>query len=93
MQIFDHNIGFWEKTPIFFAENCQKSQKIVIITSTPDHPDEWLDYYTNAAHVLTLGQGCQIFLGPNIPNWEKYSKWTQTIPNGHKLYQMALKYS
>jgi hypothetical protein len=26
--------GF-EKTPVFFAENFQKSQKIVIITSTP----------------------------------------------------------
>jgi hypothetical protein len=43
---------------------------------------------------------CQIFLGPNIPNWEKYNKWPQTIPtavnytkwpwnipNGHKIYQ------
>jgi hypothetical protein len=29
----DHNIGFWEKRH-FFAENCWKSQKIVIITST-----------------------------------------------------------
>jgi hypothetical protein len=26
------------KTPIFFAENWQKSQKIVIITSTPRRP-------------------------------------------------------
>jgi hypothetical protein len=34
MQNFDHNIGFWEKRQ-FFAENCRKSQKIVIITSTP----------------------------------------------------------
>jgi hypothetical protein len=24
-----------EKTPNFFAENCQKSKKIAIITSTP----------------------------------------------------------
>jgi hypothetical protein len=22
----------------------------------------------------THGQGCQIFLGPNIPKWEKYTK-------------------
>jgi hypothetical protein len=29
-----HNIGFWEKRQ-FFAENWQKSRKIVIITSTP----------------------------------------------------------
>jgi hypothetical protein len=36
MQNFDHNIGFWEKRQ-FFAKNWQKSQKIVIITSTPGH--------------------------------------------------------
>jgi hypothetical protein len=34
MQKFDHNIGFGEKRH-FFAENCRKSQKIVITTSTP----------------------------------------------------------
>jgi hypothetical protein len=34
MQNFDHNIVFWENAN-FFAENWQKSQKIVIITSTP----------------------------------------------------------
>jgi hypothetical protein len=33
MQNFDHNIGFWEKRH-FFAKNCPKSQKIMIITST-----------------------------------------------------------
>jgi hypothetical protein len=35
MQIFDDNIGYWEKRQ-FFAENLQKSQKIVIIKSTPE---------------------------------------------------------
>jgi hypothetical protein len=35
MQNFDHNIGFW-KNANFFAENGQKSQKMMIITSTPD---------------------------------------------------------
>jgi hypothetical protein len=38
-------------------------------------------------------QGCQIFLGPNIPKREKYTKWPKTIPSGHTLYQMAVKYS
>jgi hypothetical protein len=38
-------------------------------------------------------QGCQIFLDPNTPKWEKYTKGPQTIPNGQKLYQNALKYS
>jgi hypothetical protein len=35
MQKLDHNIDFWEKR-LFFAENCRKSPKIGIITSTPD---------------------------------------------------------
>jgi hypothetical protein len=35
MKKIDHNIGFSEKRH-FFVENCQKSQKFVIITSVPD---------------------------------------------------------
>jgi hypothetical protein len=43
-------------------------------------------------------QGCQIFLGPNIPKWEKYTKRPQTLPNvpklfGHNLVQMVIKYT
>jgi hypothetical protein len=38
-------------------------------------------------------QGCQIFLGTHKPNWEKYTKRLQTIPNGHKLYQIDVKVS
>jgi hypothetical protein len=38
MQNLDHNIGFREKRH-FFAENWRKSQKIVIITSTPGVED------------------------------------------------------
>jgi hypothetical protein len=37
-------------------------------------------------------QGCQIFLGPNIPKRENYTKGTQTIPNDHKIYDKAVKY-
>jgi hypothetical protein len=41
-----------------------------------------------------ISQGCQIFLGPNIPNWENNTNEQKLgIPNGHKLYQMAMKYS
>jgi hypothetical protein len=32
----------FEKNANFFAENCQKSQKIVIITSTPWSPNPWM---------------------------------------------------
>jgi hypothetical protein len=35
-------------------------------------------------------KGCQIFLGPNIPNWRKCNKWSQTIPEKNKLNQMAI---
>jgi hypothetical protein len=47
------------------------------------------------ANFCLLGecQGCQIFLCPNIRNWEKiqqmttnYTKWPLNIPNGHKIY-------
>jgi hypothetical protein len=36
MPKLDHNIGLREKRQ-FFEENWQKSQKIVITTSTPDN--------------------------------------------------------
>jgi hypothetical protein len=39
VQKFDRNIGFWEKRQ-FCTEKCRKSQKIVIITSTP----EWANF-------------------------------------------------
>jgi hypothetical protein len=45
MQNFDHNIGFWEKRQ-FFAENCRKSPKIVIITSTPGAIPTTLEFTT-----------------------------------------------
>jgi hypothetical protein len=31
-----------------------------------------------------IRQGCQIFLGSNIPKWGENTKWPQTIPNGRK---------
>jgi hypothetical protein len=38
-------------------------------------------------------QGCQIYLCPNIPKREKYTKGPQTTPNGHTLYQMGINYT
>jgi hypothetical protein len=48
-------------------------------------------------------QGCQIFLRTtyqNIPKRGKlnqttttYTKWSQTVPNGRKIDQMAIKYT
>jgi uncharacterized membrane-anchored protein len=43
---------FFEKNAIFFAKNRQKSQKIVIITSTPGFPDGMFSYQnTNLGNV------------------------------------------
>jgi hypothetical protein len=43
--------------------------------------------------LMACSQGLPDFFGPNTPKWEKYTKWPQTIPNSHKLCQMAVKYS
>jgi hypothetical protein len=36
-------------------------------------------------------KGCQIFLGPKYQNGDKYTKLPQNIPNGHKIFPMAIK--
>jgi hypothetical protein len=36
-------------------------------------------------------QGCQIFLGPKYQKGEKYTKLPQNIPNGYKIFPMAVK--
>jgi hypothetical protein len=38
-------------------------------------------------------KGCQIFLGPNLPKREKYTKGPQTTPNGQPLYQITTNYT
>jgi hypothetical protein len=38
-------------------------------------------------------QGCQIFLGTIYQNGVKYTKWSQNIPIGHKIFPMVVKYS
>jgi hypothetical protein len=41
---------------------------------------------------LSFGQGCHIFLGPKYQNGRrKYTKLPQNIPNGHKIFPMAVK--
>jgi hypothetical protein len=146
MQQFDHNIGFWEKRQ-FFAENCPKSQKIVIITSTPVFLKKLcnaqLQLWTKLDHMFglklikktsqskqlpkrattrpiwspclerwwwwgrwrwkvfvfilrkfSLGfrhQGCQISPATPYQNGKSITNDQQNIPNGHKIYQMAVK--
>jgi hypothetical protein len=42
---------------------------------------------------ISPSQGCQIFLGAWYENWKKCTKWTQNVPNGHKISQIvSIKY-
>jgi hypothetical protein len=70
VQNVDHNIGF-EKNANFFAENCQKSQKIVIITSTPDQPQSTNEYI----HFLPWHGG--------VANWSSSPPTEQKIPGSN----------
>jgi hypothetical protein len=36
-------------------------------------------------------QGCQIFLGTKYQSGEKYTKLPQNIPNGPKIFPIAVK--
>jgi hypothetical protein len=38
-------------------------------------------------------QGCQIFLAASYQNGKECTKWPQSIPNGHKVYQIVTKYT
>jgi hypothetical protein len=42
---------------------------------------------------LRWARFCQIFHGETCQNGGKYTKWLQTIPNSHKLFQIAIKYT
>jgi hypothetical protein len=43
-------------------------------------------------NVITVDQGCQIFLGTIYQHGGKYTKLTQNITNGCKMVKMAVKY-
>jgi hypothetical protein len=58
------------------------------------------DFFTNSSGHAALNpqptvkqwdQGCQIFLGPKYQNGDKYTKLPQNIPNGHKIFPLAVK--
>jgi hypothetical protein len=78
--IFLNLIITFEKNVNFFAENCQKSQKIVIITSTPGHS------VLDSSNQIDEGRnrGCQIVLGTTYQNGKN-------IPNVHNIFQKYVK--
>jgi hypothetical protein len=51
----------FDKNASLFAENCQKSQKIVIITSTPGRP---------VTNIREASLGNKLELWVNLGNWE-----------------------
>jgi hypothetical protein len=57
MQKFGHSIGFWGKGQLF-SEKCRKSQKIEIITSTPD--------WANIGWIFSSGRFQRIKKEPKI---------------------------
>jgi hypothetical protein len=40
-----------------------------------------------------VSAGLPDFSRDKIPKWEKCAKQQTNIPNGHKIYQMAIKYT
>jgi hypothetical protein len=57
-----HDIGFFLAKKVTFLHNVQ------IL------PDMFFFDIFCRANTLRQEQGCQIFVGPSIPNWEKYNK-------------------
>jgi hypothetical protein len=45
----------------------------------------------NTDDFVHVKQGCQIFRGATYQNGEKYTKTGETIPKGHKIYQITGK--
>jgi hypothetical protein len=66
----------FEKNANFFAENCQKSQKIVIITSVPGWPD-WanLSYDASVVKIYSATNSMARFKNKNnfSPKWKRSS--------------------
>jgi hypothetical protein len=51
-------------------------------------------FYDGASAVICEpSQGCQMFLGTWYQNRIKCTKWTQNVPNGHRIFPMPIKYS
>jgi hypothetical protein len=89
-QKFDPNIGFWVKNANSFAENCQKSQKIVIVTLTPEYKFCFVIYalvFTSSDWVVKVIEGfARISITPNL--WDPDLQLPVTVTHtqrGHEL--------
>jgi hypothetical protein len=88
-------IGSWDRCYDFlniFAENWEKSQKIVIITSTPGHPvrgKRWMYFFVLISTVVLLfgepagDRGCQMVCfqtkNKNLGKFWRASEWKKPI--------------
>jgi hypothetical protein len=71
MQNFDHDIGFWEKRQVMY-----KSQKIVIITSTPGsfiHKTE-LYSWSQSYDLWIYNDNVSVVVGQSV-----FSKWRKFV--------------
>jgi hypothetical protein len=97
----------WQESPkigknrrklAWIAENWQESPKIVLITLTPDFlvsryfPTE-PSLFGQRNNATKIGPGLPDFHWHNIPIQGKMYQIIRTLPNGHKIYQKAVKYS
>jgi hypothetical protein len=82
--------SFWFIFPIWYVVSRKIWQPWARAAAQPAATDRAANKYNLPTSRL---QGCQIFLGTTYQHGEKYTKLPQNVPNGHKKYQMAVKYS
>jgi hypothetical protein len=76
----------------------QKLQDVLVLSNRSFPRQKWVFFRRIfkkcvAARRSSRFQGCQIFLGTTYQNEKKYTKWPLNMTNGHKIYQLASKYT
>jgi hypothetical protein len=84
---------------VFQADRYKRNALLNLLKAFPLIPHQDIKRVLNAKGgelnpktKMAYVHGRQIFLGPNIPKWEKYTKCPQATPNCHTLCRMAIKY-
>jgi hypothetical protein len=82
------------KNKIALPDECQDNSfiKLPIAISSYFLPRNLNDFHQGSSQ-CTARQSCQIFLRTTYQMTAKYTKWPRNIPNSHKIYQMATKYT
>jgi hypothetical protein len=84
-------IGYFFYVKISFDKNGLGYILGYFFTNSSGHPAGKASWKFRSYSPPSLhDHGCQIFLGPKYQNGEKYRKFPQNIPNGHKIFPVAL---